>query len=438
MKVIELTFDPEVEMAGIDAIALVENPAHMENWLAFSVETEQDKDMLELAKQWGKYGESPEELLEEGFELVSIRRIGRDEFSTKSSPNDPSYKDYAGARVRYKYVGPQDSKNRDFCGEMMENNRVYRIEDINRMTSEMANPQFGQYDIFQYRGSYNCRHYWVELIYKPEGRILNDADRKRDLVGEQYLINEPTETKATANAKERKKNERMSLVQVVNGDPLFNSKEEALKMAELIGCKGYHTHKTEEGVELYMPCETHQDMFDLVMDTPTYTDEVSGKTLTEPIKFSTDDDKMEITGAAMVPNKLIIRRDVFGEPYYVFFTADTIKKLQQSFMEKKLLSSTNIEHIERLSAESHVVESWIVEDTEKDKSAALGLQYPVGTWVITMKVNDPKIWGKVKKGELKGYSIEGFFDEVRRFNTSDEDFLMETIKTIITNIKDDK
>jgi hypothetical protein len=57
----------------------------------------------------------------------------------------------------------------------------------------------------------------------------------------------------------------------------------------------------------------------------------------------------------------------------------------------------------------HVVESWIVEG-EQDKSRIYGLDVPVGTWMVSMKVDNDAIWEKyVKEGSVKGFSIEGFF-----------------------------
>jgi len=62
-----------------------------------------------------------------------------------------------------------------------------------------------------------------------------------------------------------------------------------------------------------------------------------------------------------------------------------------------------------------LVESWIVEDKEKDKSAIYGLNVPVGTWMGSVKVNNDEIWNDyVKTGQVKGFSIEGFFAEKER------------------------
>jgi hypothetical protein len=50
------------------------------------------------------------------------------------------------------------------------------------------------------------------------------------------------------------------------------------------------------------------------------------------------------------------------------------------------------------------------QDGDKDKSRAYGLEYPVGTWMVSMKVNNEDIWETyVKEGRVKGFSIEGWF-----------------------------
>ena len=39
-----------------------------------------------------------------------------------------------------------------------------------------------------------------------------------------------------------------------------------------------------------------------------------------------------------------------------------------------------------------------------------GLEVPVGTWIVSMKVENDAIWEKfVKEGAVKGFSIEGYF-----------------------------
>ena len=56
-----------------------------------------------------------------------------------------------------------------------------------------------------------------------------------------------------------------------------------------------------------------------------------------------------------------------------------------------------------------VVESWIIEG-EQDKSRMYGMDLPVGTWMVSMKILNDELWeGYVKSGKVKGFSIEGYF-----------------------------
>jgi hypothetical protein len=57
----------------------------------------------------------------------------------------------------------------------------------------------------------------------------------------------------------------------------------------------------------------------------------------------------------------------------------------------------------------HTVESWIVEDSKNDKSNLYGYELPKGTWFVSMRVNNDEVWERIKSGELKGLSIEGYF-----------------------------
>ena len=54
-------------------------------------------------------------------------------------------------------------------------------------------------------------------------------------------------------------------------------------------------------------------------------------------------------------------------------------------------------------------ETWIIEDSSKDKSNAYGFDLPEGSWMGMYKLEDEKAWEMVKQKELRGFSIEGFF-----------------------------
>jgi hypothetical protein len=121
-------------------------------------------------------------------------------------------------------------------------------------------------------------------------------------------------------------------------------------------------------------------------------------------------DQQILIGPMLIPNKPIYRREGDKE-YYIYFTKDTVRKASELFLMKGKQNNSTYEHFEKLNGLS-MVESWIVEDSEQDKSAFYGMNLPVGTWAGTIKVNNSEIWEQfVKTGKVKGFSIEGYFAE---------------------------
>lgn len=124
-----------------------------------------------------------------------------------------------------------------------------------------------------------------------------------------------------------------------------------------------------------------------------------------------EDDQMIITGPAMLPDSMIARRDEKGNAFHVFFSKETIKKIAGKFLEDNNAHKTDINHDDNIVQENTLLESWIVEDTEKDKSSLLGYELPVGSWMVSYKINNEDTWNKIKKKELTGYSVTGSFIE---------------------------
>lgn len=124
-------------------------------------------------------------------------------------------------------------------------------------------------------------------------------------------------------------------------------------------------------------------------------------------------EKRLLMGALLIPDKKIYRRNPkTEEEYYIYFSKDTIVEASQLFLKNNNQSSSNLEHNGIPLEGMTLVESWIVEDKNKDKTALYGIDAPVGSWVGTVKVDNDEVWEKfVKTGEVKGFSIEGMFSE---------------------------
>jgi hypothetical protein len=132
-------------------------------------------------------------------------------------------------------------------------------------------------------------------------------------------------------------------------------------------------------------------------------------------KFQTDDEKRIVVGPAMVPDLKIFRKDKKGNPYYVTFKEDTIKMIADKYMRNKYIDNNDTEHNGRAAEDVYVYESWIKESQE-DKSTKYGFgDLPIGTWFVSMKVRNPIVWERIKKKELNGFSVSGFFEEIEQF-----------------------
>ena len=123
------------------------------------------------------------------------------------------------------------------------------------------------------------------------------------------------------------------------------------------------------------------------------------------------DEEMIVTGAAMTPDSLILRKDEDGNPFHVFFSKETIKKISKKFFEYNKQNNTDVNHDDNITTNNTLLESWIVEDPEMDKSKAMGFNVPAGTWMASYQINDDETWNKIKNGELNGFSIAGNFLE---------------------------
>jgi hypothetical protein len=142
-----------------------------------------------------------------------------------------------------------------------------------------------------------------------------------------------------------------------------------------------------------------------------------------------DEEKRLLMGAALIPDKKILRIDEkTKQEYYIFFTKETIRKASELFLKRNKQSNATYEHMKEVNGMT-VVESWIVEDEKKDKSAMYGFSLPVGTWMISMKVDNEDVWKKVKAGEVKGFSIEGYFESKEEL--SKHESIVEQIKNIL-------
>ena len=142
-------------------------------------------------------------------------------------------------------------------------------------------------------------------------------------------------------------------------------------------------------------------------------------------------EKRLLMGAALIPEKPIYRKSGDHE-FYIYFSKDTVAKASQMFLKAGNQGQATLEHTEEKLSGMTIVESWLVEDDVHDKSRKYGLDMPIGTWMVAMKVDNDDIWNNyVKEGKVKGFSIEGYFaDKLNRPQDKQQDQLSEDDKLL--------
>lgn len=177
-KVLEsMTADEIRALVGLKGAVITETPA--ENLSAVDL------------SQFG------EEIDLEKYELIDNRAVNYEQeteldaqlsvhLSTGTAiPNAKSREDSPVYKVRYRYSG-NGSPERKFCKQMMSANKIYRKEDIEKMSKMTVNPGFGMspdpdkpYDIFLWKGggllseefpNGTCKHYWMRETYASKDR----------------------------------------------------------------------------------------------------------------------------------------------------------------------------------------------------------------------------------------------------------------------------
>ena len=451
-KVFELKIQDDDELSGIDSISLVDEPAIEVHWVAFKKEHNFEKDEVYVQHLMTK-GETEQDLLDQGWVVDTIDYLDGKEDFVETDPNAPSIGDEEEYKVRYKYIlnpnirgeGPIIPTTRRFCRELINQNKVFRIEDIDGAVND-----FGQ-SPRTYRGSWNCRHIWSRIKYRNDAKIVNKASINigKVMVGgfPSGMAPDPLAGQPSTITDRTRNNPKPSTVRNLglSKEKLDIEPNPCWDGYEPIGLK-------DDGSPNCVPIKEDMQNPD-VSGLPAYVDQIpkkkkkvlkpslldsfeylNPKTDMSKQYFAADDEKHIVLGPAMIPDQKIFRKDDMGNPYYVFFSTDTIKMIAEKYMRNKYTDNNDTMHDGQAIKDIHVMESWIKE-SENDKSTNYGFGHlPVGTWFVSMKVNNLQVWEEIKQGKLNGFSVSGFFEEVADF--SREDLFLSRLADMLKNIKE--
>lgn len=405
MKIVELFIDDNEEMAGGNAIALVEHPAHEENFFEFASEANEvvlnEEQQHLMLHQFAEVGENNQTFMMKGHIIKSIEPMGlalnvgkiNQKFAStninarplRDVQDDSSVMDYSDGmgnyKVRFRYVSRPGrptllSTSRQFCKEMINANKTYRLEDINRVLNGFQDkyPGAGNWgDAFLRFGGPNCGHVWVKVTYQE---IFKKNEKKFITKDEQDRSDAALQAGSNMNQK-----------------TLANPSANTPKRAGL----GQFAAELEK--------------------------------------------KQCLAGPILITDKLIFRREaITGTEYYVYFSQPTIEKIAYKYLRDKNIDNVNIEHNPNNALNDvALVESWIVTDPKNDKSNQYGYELPAGSWFGIVQVKDKDVFEKyVESGVTKGFSLEGYFSQkIVQFNNSKTDvdtYILSEVENILNDL----
>lgn len=121
-----------------------------------------------------------------------------------------------------------------------------------------------------------------------------------------------------------------------------------------------------------------------------------------------NDEQRIITGAVMIPDKLIYR-EVDSKPFYVTATKETIFDAAQKWGKENRNNNIKLTHdATDTTPDVFMFESFVTD--ENRVSSVKGFEdLPLGTWFITCKVMSDQVWNDIKSGVFNGFSLEALF-----------------------------
>jgi len=374
-KIYELRIEEEDDLSGIDSISLVQDPAIEINWLAFNKQKEYfnipDGEEHKYLFMLEGFGQDEEELIQQGYRPFKVGNFELQKFFD-TYPNADSEWNTDEYLVRYKYM----------LNPEVQNNR---------------NPIIP-----------TTREFCSNLIKKNYVFRIEDMDRLTNDQGTSALV-----WRGGYNC-------RHSWSKILYKKDTNIVNKASINKGKVLDAGGV------------FPTDLTPDLAVLGYGQPN--------TRTKNPSFSKqkfeieNEDKRIVIGPAMIPNVKMVRADKDGNPYYVFFTEDTIRMIAEKYMKNGYLRNNDVNHDGEAVKDVYVIESWI-KTSEDDKSTKYGFKdLPIGSWFVSMKIKDDFVWDKVKKGELKGFSVSGFFDQIEQFNRQKEVEFLKELAQILKNI----
>lgn len=153
-----------------------------------------------------------------------------------------------------------------------------------------------------------------------------------------------------------------------------------------------------------------------------------------------NEDEHIILGVVMRADFPIYRVGISGFEYYIQYSKETIAKMTRKMLADNAFKYIDTQHNNQW-VEGVELEELFIKDTDKGINPQGFEDIENGSLFAKYRVTNEEIWSKVKAGEFKGFSLEGYFDIEEKVNNFQKQHkknnmsLLERLKKILTEFK---
>ena len=140
-----------------------------------------------------------------------------------------------------------------------------------------------------------------------------------------------------------------------------------------------------------------------------------------------DEERRLIVGVVMRADFPIYRVDAIHGEYYTKFSKGTIRAMAEKYLAENRQNRVNLMHCGEEVRGVQMVQLFI-KDSEKGIAPAGFEDIEDGSLFAEFHISDDEIWGWIKEGILRGFSLEGFF-------TMEESEIEENMKINFEKVK---
>lgn len=156
----------------------------------------------------------------------------------------------------------------------------------------------------------------------------------------------------------------------------------------------------------------------------------------QKMKFSVQDEEKHIVfGVVARADYPMLRLTADGFPYYINFSADTIRLMAQKYLRENKQNQIKLTHNDGTETQDVEMIECFIKDTTRGISPVGFEDVADGSLFASFKVKNEEIWSKIKEGTFAGFSMEVNMSVELPVEVDEEEQLYSEIETLLEEIK---